>query len=530
MINGTQYLIDPPKLAPEARMQRRLSFRNQQTLYKRTCDLTGAPIISIYAPDSDQKVFSQDAWWEGDWDPLATGRDYDFTRTFFDQFKDLMRATPHMGMLCSNIENSDFTNQNYNSRDCYLSSSVRDCEGALYCQFGNKLTDCTDNSYIFLSTLLYQCTDCYDSYHCVESTNCVNCNDCYFCYDCIGCKNCIGCTGLRNQEFCIENKVVGKEAFEKHLATLKLESYAGLQAANKQYAAFIASQPHRAAWLVNCEASTGNNLKNCQNARNCFDCQDVQDMRDSAWIYSSKDIEDCYGIGIGEINYDCLGVDESQRVAFSFGTSMSSDCYYTDLCFYCHDCFGCVSLKNKKHCILNKEYTQQEYEELLPKVIDHMKSTGEWGEFFSPNVSAFAYNESMASQDFPLSREEALARGYRWKDDIDQPLAEKTIDAARLPDSIRDIPDDILNWGLLCIETGRAYKLTKKELDFYRTQGLPVPRIHPQVRMEQRMQRRDPQKLWNRPCARCNTAIDSSIDPARPEPVYCEECYRIAIA
>ena len=30
------------------------------------------------------------------------------------------------------------------------------------------------------------------------------------------------------------------------------------------------------------------------------------------------------------------------------------------------------SLRNKSYCILNKQYTKEEYEELVPKIIEHM--------------------------------------------------------------------------------------------------------------------------------------------------------------
>ncbi|MEI8091823.1 MAG: hypothetical protein WCG98_06500 [bacterium] len=50
--------------------------------------------------------------------------------------------------------------------------------------------------------------------------------------------------------------------------------------------------------------------------------------------------------------------------------------------FYCHHCFGCVGLKNKEYCILNTQYTQQEYEQIVPEIIDYLMHIGERGEFF----------------------------------------------------------------------------------------------------------------------------------------------------
>jgi hypothetical protein len=39
-----------------------------------------------------------------------------------------------------------------------------------------------------------------------------------------------------------------------------------------------------------------------------------------------------------------------------------------------------------------------------------MQETGERGEFFHRNLSPFGYNETVANEYFPLSKEEAIAR------------------------------------------------------------------------------------------------------------------------
>lgn len=83
---------------------------------------------------------------------------------------------------------------------------------------------------------------------------------------------------------------------------------------------------------------------------------------------------------------------------------------------YCIDCdsssflFGCNGLRNKQYCIFNTQYTKEQYEALLPTIIEHMIATGERGKFFDPSVSVFAYNETIASLHFPLSESEALAQ------------------------------------------------------------------------------------------------------------------------
>ena len=183
-------------------------------------------------------------------------------------------------------------------------------------------------------------------------------------------------------------------------------------------------------------------------------------------------------------------------------------------------------MTNKNYCILNKQYTKEEYEALVPKIIEKMRADGEWGEFFPVTMSPFAYNETVAQEYFPLSKEEVLARGWKWRDQSDEmPKVDRVSPAAQLPDSIDDIPDDILNWAIECDATKRPFKIIKQELEFYRQMRLPVPRLHPDERHRRRMALRNPRKLWKRECQKCGKDIETSYAPDRPEIVYCEECY-----
>ena len=209
----------------------------------------------------------------------------------------------------------------------------------------------------------------------------------------------------------------------------------------------------------------------------------------------------------------------------------ASELNYCQHCFYSSYLFGCISLKRNKYCILNKQYNKEEYEQLVPKIIEHMKQTGEWGEFFPVAISPFAYNETVAQDYFPLSETEAIERGWRWKN-IQEPDfsdVKKKIAAEKLPENIADIPDDILEWAIVCAESGRLFKVQKGELVFYRKMRLPIPNFHPDVRHSKRMSLRNPRYLRSRNCQKCNVEIRTTYSPHQPEVVYCEQCYLQAI-
>lgn len=112
--------VPSPTLCPFCRQQRRLAFRNEINLFYRRCDKTGAQILSMYEQGSPYKIYDQTEWWKDDWDPLAFGRDFDFGRSFFEQYQELRLAVPRMSLNCIANENSYFTNYAWRDKDSYL--------------------------------------------------------------------------------------------------------------------------------------------------------------------------------------------------------------------------------------------------------------------------------------------------------------------------------------------------------------------------------------------------------------------------
>ncbi len=155
-----------------------------------------------------------------------------------------------------------------------------------------------------------------------------------------------------------------------------------------------------------------------------------------------------------------------------------------------------------------------------------MTENKEWGYFFPSDISPHAYNETVANFYYHLTREEVEKRGFKWKEMKDElPKVEKIISASQLPDTIESVPDDILNWAIKCEITDRPFKIVKQELEFYRKMKLPIPHLHPDERHKRRMAIRNPRRLWDRTCDKCEKAIRTTYAPERPEKVFCEECY-----
>jgi hypothetical protein len=110
-------------------------------------------------------------------------------------------------------------------------------------------------------------------------------------------------------------------------------------------------------------------------------------------------------------------------------------------------------LRNKQYCIFNKQYSKQEYENIVPTIIAQMQETSEWGEFFDPSISPFGYNETVANEYFPLSKQEATTNGYKWQDnsyDPKIPADARTLTGDEIFLDSTALSDDILKNIFIC--------------------------------------------------------------------------------
>jgi len=216
----------------------------------------------------------------------------------------------------------------------------------------------------------------------------------------------------------------------------------------------------------------------------------------------------------------------SSNIIGSYGIENSSDILYGFYTAKCQDCIGCDALKNGKYCILNKQYKKTEYIKLREKIIAELTEQDLYGLMIPLELAPFAYNETIAQDNFPMTKKTALAEGLKWEDDIQKTEGKETLKPEDLPDHIKDVLDSIVEEILRCTECNRNYKIIQQELLFYRKMSIPLPRKCFYCRHQNRITRRGPYKFWDRACAKCEKQIRTSYAPERPEIVYCEKCYQ----
>lgn len=501
--------VPPPEECPECRLEKRILFRNFKTLYKRPSSKSGVSMISMCASDVPFPVYTHEEWWMDDWDAKSYARDYDFSKPFFEQFKALSDVVPRQPSMNLRCQECDYSNSIYDSKRCYLVAGGIDLENCDYGHIVYESRDCLDNVYIRKCELCYECIDCLNCNKLLYSQECENCSDSIGLFDCRSCTNCIGCVGLQQKSHYIYNKPVTKEAYGEFLKKHTIEEIM------TEREKLRLSLPSRHMYGSHNNNVSGNHIWKSKNLKYCFDV--FSNGEDSKFISISRNLRNCYDISFCpdiEEAYFVMTSIKSSRIYFSHFASASHDVYYSDFVFSSANLFGCTGLKSAEYCILNKQYSKEDYEILKAKIIEHMKSTGEWGKWFPIWMSPFAYNESIVNEYSPLTKEQALAKGYRWKDDIPSTKGQEKDDV------------DPMKRILKCDQCERNYRFIERELVFYKKMNLPLPTKCFNCRHQRRMNLRLPRKLHPRQCAKCQKDIETSYSPARPEIVYCEQCYQ----
>ncbi len=554
--------VPAPTFCPECRMQRRLIWRNERTLYKRKCDAPGhtEDLISMYAPEHTFPVYDHEFWYSDKWDALDYGKDFDFTKPFFKQFEELFLTVPHVALFDSKSVNSSYCNIVVEHKNCYLVSAGWGNEDSMY---SNRIANCKNT---FDSYVCHRTEFGYENVYCRESNllrfslRSEGCVDSYFLYDCRNCSNCICCSNLRNKSYCIFNEQYTKEEYAKKLADLNLGSYKSFQALAEKFEEMKLKAINKFAYLLNTQNVIGDNVYNSRNCYYCFDLEgDAENVKYSNW--GTLSLRDSHDTGPGtsgnsELIYEGISIGvKNARCKFGVIVWYSHDMQYCYNCQDSHDLFGCVGLRKKQYCILDKQYTKEEYEALVPKIVSHMNEMPyvdkkdrvyKYGEFFPAELSPFAYNETVVQDYMPLTEKDALDKGFEWRP-IDNRNYKTTISWQNLPDTIKETPDSIIDEVISCAHEGKcneqctgAFKIVKEELNFYKRMNLPIPRLCHNCRHYGRVKQRNPMKLWHRQCMcdklghdhtdRCTNEFETSYAPDRPETVYCEQCYNSEIA
>lgn len=524
--------VPAPKVCPDCRFKMRAVWRNEMTLYSgKRCDLCDKGIVTMYNPKSPYKVYCNGCYRGDNWDPKSYAKEYDFSKSFFEQLKELIISVPKNALFSTTgggqTINSDFTSCSGGLKNCYMCFNCTWLEDSAYNRGLTYSKEIFDNYFGIKLDQCYETVNTQLSSRTSHSKNTIGCVDCIYMLNCSGCTNCFGCVNLRNKSNCWFNEQLSAEEYQTRINEVQ-GSYSKMKEYEEKFEIFSLKFPRRDTNNIKVVDVIGDYLSECKNLKYSFE---IANGENSKWNFSSREVKDSYGtIGYGIKSELLLEVTSTGYTSHAIGCWA---CELSQNIEYCVSCFpsntnliGCDSIRNSQYCILNKQYSKEEYEKLREHIIKELTDQNLYGLIMPPELAPFAYNETVAQDNFPMTKEEVEALGFRWEDDVQMTKGKETLTADEIPDNIKDVTDSITNEVLKCAECERNYKIITPELLFYRKMNLPIPRKCFYCRHQNRIKMRGPYKFWKRNCAHCDKDITTNYAPERPEIVYCESCYQ----
>ncbi len=559
-IGWEKFMLDMPNYAYWVRMLMRMNFRNEKKFcYAKTKNTQKTEISIVH--DSVRDVLSPKDWYEEDFYQYGI----DYSGDFQQDLKKLFSSVPYLSRFVLTSENSEYCNQTYQEKDCYLCAWGQNGESCMYTMYDLYAKYILDCHGAFYGEIGYESIMIFKSFKFFYCTALVDCYNTRFSVDLKNCKNVLFGYGLDGAEYIFKNKKLDKEEWEKVFAEYqkKIETISGLQEVIKEYEAFLQEYPRQAVRNVNVEWCIGTQINNSKNTIFWFGTDDSNDSIYCGVAWWWENFIDIESTSSSPRCYNCIwSIKMHGCISIANNFDEMKNSYYDLYMRWSEYMLWCFGFANQSHCILNKRYAQEEWETLTKKIITELKSKWIRGQFLDTELSPFPYNDSVANKFFPIKNlkvwntlnvlnpdgvgtvevldpeafisdalldlggEEKLKIKWRNKDlEINIPEHMVAIAAKDLPNNINDVTDDILKKVVLCAETGRPFRIMKLELDFYRSYHLPLPIFHPDVRDVNRYKKMPNRWLDIYTCAKCNKETLAEYAPNDTRKVYCEACY-----
>lgn len=153
-----------------------------------------------------------------------------------------------------------------------------------------------------------------------------------------------------------------------------------------------------------------------------------------------------------------------------------------------------------------------------------MIQTKERGEFFPIQDSTYGYNETIAQQYFPLSKDQAKEKNILREDyeyHVNIPENATIIQG----NQTEKAGDDIISKVILSTQSQKPFRIMKKEREFCNTHSIPLPQTHPDERFAQMRASRPSQNLHLRNCSKTNQQMLSIYSQDTTFPVWSTEVF-----
>ncbi len=293
------------------------------------------------------------------------------SQTFFQELQRLILSHPKRPAQILNSENCEYGNYVYYAKNLYnCFDSGKSTDGTYLFDTWNTANS-ADCDFTSESEKCYECVDAFKCFNSNYLNDCGNTIDSFYSYDCTNCHDVFGCVRLKNKSFCIFNRQLTESEYRE-----TVKKYQSLPADKILQVVNSIMLTHPLAQIIghdNENSPYGNYIYFNKNSYLCFDAAKNEY---SGYLYDSHDNKYSYNVtqsGRSELSYevtDSIDIFNCDYVVFS------KNCIDSSYIFDCVDtknCIGCVMLEHKQYCILNRQFSKEDYERISRPLLETIR-------------------------------------------------------------------------------------------------------------------------------------------------------------
>lgn len=282
-----------------------------------------------------------------------------------------MALQPKLPTHSLNSENSEYGDQLYYCKNMINSFDTLNSEDGIYIFDSQHVVNSIDCDYSFESQLCYDSVSLGKCFNSSFLEDCTSVRDSSFCFNCRDGNNLFACANLTGKSFCILNRQLTEDEYKQKIASFKAlpvqKVLEMLEELKKKY-------PVTQTRGENNENSPyGDFLYNC---KNCYMCFDAGECTNCGYLYDSGRCTDCWDStfsGDSEITYEMIDSTHLFNCNYAIWCGHSNDSSYIVACGNVKNCLGCVNIYQKEYCILNRQFTKEEYEKISKPLLEDLK-------------------------------------------------------------------------------------------------------------------------------------------------------------
>jgi hypothetical protein len=300
-------------------------------------------------------------------------------QSFFKELQRLMDYFPKRSTFVLNCENTELANQSFYCKNSSYAFDDSRCNECVYTYDCAACSNCIDCDYGVESQLCYESVDPIRCFNCNFVDDSSDLNDCDYCSRCKNSHDLFGCYKLDNASFCIFNRKMTEQEYKDKVKIYKTwpaeKVFKVLTEMKLRYPLTQTRENN------NENSSYGNYFFFNKNSYMMFDASHNEDccyLYDS--FYNRKIMDATYSSKDNELSYQIVDSARLFNCDYTVFSNSCQDSSYLFDCFGLKHCLGCVKMDYKEYCILNRQFSPEDYEKISKQILADINGQKmEWG-------------------------------------------------------------------------------------------------------------------------------------------------------